>query len=85
MKANSLRVLFRASSKKFYEIVAEKQNRLLPDTPEELIISKYLKQDRVTLTPINKVAKPQPSKATISKAVNYQQIMENHPQGSIVE
>jgi hypothetical protein len=33
------------SSRKFYEIVKEKHDRIIPKTAEEAIISKYLKDD----------------------------------------
>jgi hypothetical protein len=33
------------SSKKFYDIVREKKDRIIPRTAEEVIISKYLKED----------------------------------------
>lgn len=37
------RQFYRVSSRKFHEIVTEKQERLIPTTPEEYIISKHLR------------------------------------------
>lgn len=33
------------SSKKFYDIVKEKKDRIIPKNAEEVIISKYLKEN----------------------------------------
>jgi hypothetical protein len=33
------------SSKKFYDIVKERKDRIIPKTAEEVIISKYLKEN----------------------------------------
>ena len=46
MRPGILRLFHRTSSRKFFEIVEEKQEILLPTSPEEFIISKHLKDER---------------------------------------
>lgn len=82
MKLQRLSRLFRISSKKFYQIVEEKRDQLIPSFPEELILSKYLKGDKqfmkITKDGFNKSLQK-------NKGVNYQAILENNPFGSIIE
>lgn len=42
-----------ASSQKFYDLVNTNQKRILPKTAEEIIISKYLKDELPTSPKIN--------------------------------
>ena len=62
-------IAFRASSRKFYEVAEERRHRNLPKTPEEAILSKYLKNEgayRTFDTPARSTAsgntKPQSNK-----------------------
>jgi hypothetical protein len=62
------------SSKKFYDIVKEKKDRIIPKTAEEVIISKYLKENVTFISnnmddDVKKIAK-----ADI-KTVPYQQLI----------
>lgn len=86
MRLKSLISTFRISSRKFYDIVEEHEERILPMTPEESIISKYLKAEQPfpqhNTIQYNKSKHTPPSRV---KAVNYQQIIQKNPHGSIIQ
>jgi hypothetical protein len=72
------------SSKKFYDIVKEKKERIIPKTAEEVIISKYLKENATYISnnqneEVKKIAK------TDIRNVPYQQLIRENPNGSIIE
>ena len=79
---NLFKIQFKVSSRKFYEIVAENKEILVPKTPEEFIISKYLKDQSPIITYDNNKKQSAVKKHT---QINYQEIIQKYPHGSIIE
>lgn len=71
------------STRKFYDIVREKKDRLIPKTAEEAIISKYLKEN-ATFMRSTAPAEDKNDKKN-SKAISYQQFIRENPYGSMIE
>ena len=71
------------SSKKFYDIVKEKRDRIIPKTAEEVIISKYLKENATFIRNNMKAERKKVEKHN-NETIAYQQFIRENPNGSIV-